>query len=152
MMRYLTAGLLALSASSQVMAQETPDALLQAFIAAIEAEDSQALAGLYVEDADSYTPSANHARGRAAIAADWQGFFDAFDNIELEIDAHGSAHSGTTHAAWGLWTLSQTPAGGGESFVLTGRFMDVQTQIDGRWYYVADHSSASPVAVAMDPD
>lgn len=142
----LCAGVAALIAGSQGFAQETPDELLAAFIAAIEAEDSETLASLYVEDADSYSPGTQHVRGRAAIAADWQEFFDAFEAIDLDIAPHGEAHADDIHAAWGVWTMTQTPAGGGEPFVLTGRFTDVQRQIDGQWYYLADHASVSPAA------
>lgn len=149
----LFAGALALTAgaqgNTQGNAQETPDELLTAFIAAIEAEDSQALAALYTEDADSYSPGTPHVRGRAAIAADWQGFFDAFDAIDLDIETHGSAHAEDIHAAWGIWTMTQTPAGGGEAFTQSGRFLDVQRQIDGRWRYLADHASVSPRAAGQ---
>ncbi|MHA6288660.1 YybH family protein [Maricaulis sp. CAU 1757] len=150
MIRLISAGTLALFASSQAVAQDTPEALLQAFVAAVAAEDSQALASLYTEDADSYSPGTHHVRGPAAIGADWQGFFDAYDDISLDIETHGSAHFGDNHAAWGVWTLSQTPAGGGEEFSITGRFMDVQQLIDGRWYYVADHASVSPETAASE--
>jgi uncharacterized protein (TIGR02246 family) len=143
MYRCLLAGVLGLLASPHALAQETPDALLAAFIAAVEAEDSQALAALYLPEADSYSPGSHHVRGREAIAADWQGFFDAFDQITLDIQPHGSEHFGSSHAAWGVWTLTQTPAGGGEAFSMDGRFMDVQRQVDGRWYYIADHASVA---------
>jgi uncharacterized protein (TIGR02246 family) len=148
----LFAGALALGAGAQGWAQETPDALLEAFIAAIETEDSGAVAALFAEDADSYSPGTLHVRGRAAIAADWQGFFDAFDAIELDIELHGSAHAADIHAAWGVWTMTQTPADGGEPFTLTGRFMDVQRQIDGRWLYLADHASISPGPADSGPE
>lgn len=152
MNQWFVAGAMALTAGSQVWAQDTPEALQAAFIAAVEAEDSEAIGGLFSEDADSYSPGTHHVRGRAAVAADWQGFFDAFDAISLALETHGSAGAGDTYAAWGVWTMSQTPAAGGESFTLTGRFMDVQRQVDGRWYYVADHASVSPQVAGPESD
>ncbi|WP_323761316.1 nuclear transport factor 2 family protein [Maricaulis sp.] len=150
MNRFWLAAVLAVGLGSAAQAQETPDALLEAFITAISSEDASALAQLYTEDADSYGPGTDHVRGREAIAADWQGFFDAFDDIALVIEPHGSVDVDDTHAAWGVWTMTQTPAGGGEPFVLTGRFMDVQARIDGRWYYVADHASVSPAMAPVE--
>ena len=146
-MKYLFAGAaaaLTIMVPAGAHAQDTPEALQAAFVAAVEAEDATALGNLFTEDADSYSPGTHHVRGRAAVAADWQGFFDAFDAISLTLDMHGSAGLGDSHAAWGEWTMSQTPAGGGDAFTLTGRFMDIQSRIDGRWYYRADHASVSP--------
>ncbi len=152
MMQWFAAGAMALTVGSQGWTQDTPEALQAAFIAAVEAEDAEALGQLFTEDADSYSPGTHHVRGRPAVAADWQGFFDAFDDISLALVTHGSAGAADIHAAWGEWTMNQTPAGGGESFTLTGRFMDVQRQVDGRWYYLADHASVSPPAAGPASD
>ena len=93
--------------SAGAQAQDTPEALQRAFVAAVEAEDATALGNLFTADADSYSPGTHHVRGREAIAADWQGFFDAFDNISLTLDMHGSA--GLGDLAWMARTAPQMP-------------------------------------------
>ncbi len=124
------------------LAQESPNALADAFIAAVVAEDSAALAALYTDDADSYDPSGYVQKGRDEIAGSWQLFFDAYDGFAASLTRKGEyALDKKSHAAWGLWTMSATPTGGGEEVVWNGRYLDLSIETDDGWKYRVDHAS-----------
>lgn len=106
-------------------AQESAKALQDAFAAAVEAEDADALAALYTEEALSYGPAGDIAKGRAAIAASWAPFFAGFDNISVTLDQQGAVANKKNHAAWGIWSMTMTSAETGESVTMKGRFTDV---------------------------
>ncbi len=131
--------------AAPALAQETPAALQAAFSAGIVAEDADAVAALYTADADSYPPGGAVAKGTEAIAASWAGFFDAFDGFSISLDQQGERKMGKNdHAAWGLWTMSATPADGGDRVVWTGRFLDVSIKTKEGWRYIVDHASMTP--------
>ncbi len=124
-------------------APETPDALGNAFCAAVVAEDVSALSDLYTEDADSYGPGGDAVKGHAAIEASWAPFFDSFDDMTCVLNKAGEQKNKKNHTAWGLWTITGTPAGGGDTVVMKGRYMDVSVKMDDGWRYRADHASMS---------
>lgn len=141
-------------AASPAIAQESPKALQEAFAAAIVAEDAQALANLYTEDADSYDPSGAVQKGRLEIAAAWQAFFDGFDGFAASLNQKGEhAPTKTSHAAWGFWTMAATAPGAAEETVWNGRFLDVSVKTPEGWRYIVDHASmlsAGPGAEAAE--
>jgi uncharacterized protein (TIGR02246 family) len=140
-MKYALAAALALSVSP-AFAQESADALADAFVAAVVAEDADALASLYTEEADSYDPSGSVQKGRAEIAATWKQFFDAYDGFSASLDRKGHhAPDKKSHAAWGLWTMSATPSGGGDAVTWNGRYLDVSVKTKDGWKYIVDHAS-----------
>ncbi len=140
-MKYTLAFAMTLAAVP-AFAQETPDALAKAFTDAVVAEDAAALAALYTDDADSYDPSGFVQKGRDEIAASWQMFFDAYDGFSASLNRKGEyAPDKKSHAAWGLWTMSATPTGGGEEVVWNGRFLDLSVRTDEGWRYRVDHAS-----------
>ncbi len=129
-------------AAAPALAQQSPKALQNAFVAAIVAEDAEALARLYTEDADSYDPSGAVQKGRSEIAATWQSFFDGFDGFSASLTQKGElAMSKDGHAAWGLWTIAATAPGATEETVWNGRFLDVSVKTPEGWRYIADHAS-----------
>jgi uncharacterized protein (TIGR02246 family) len=129
-------------AAAPALAQQSPKALQNAFVAAIVAEDAEALARLYTEDADSYDPSGAVQKGRSEIAATWQSFFDGFDGFSASLTQKGElAMSKDGHAAWGLWTMAATAPGATEETVWNGRFLDVSVKTPEGWRYIADHAS-----------
>lgn len=131
--------------TAPALAQETPAALQAAFVAGIVTEDADAVAALYTADADSYPPGGAVAKGTDAIAASWAVFFDGFDGFSVSLDQQGEHKmSGKSHAAWGLWTMTATPTGGGDQVVWTGRFLDVSIKTKEGWRYIADHASMTP--------
>lgn len=128
--------------ASPAWAQESPQALADAFVAAVVAEDAEALANLYTEDADSYDPSGAVQKGRLEIAAAWQSFFDGYDGFSASLTKKGEhALSKTSHAAWGLWTMAATAPGAAEETVWNGRFLDVSVKTPEGWRYIVDHAS-----------
>lgn len=128
-------------------AQESPAALADAFAAAVVAEDAAAMAALYTEDAVSFGPGGRTVIGPEAIAASWTHFFDGFDGFTVTLDKMGSNDLGKkSHAAWGHWTMSATPAGGGDPVTWKGRFMDVSVKTKSGWKYQADHASMAAPA------
>lgn len=140
-MKYVLTAAMTLAAAP-AFAQDSPDALANAFVAAVVAEDSAALASLYTDDADSYDPSGYVQKGRDEIAASWQLFFDAYDGFAASLSRKGEyALDKTSHAAWGLWTMSATPTGGGEEVVWNGRYLDLSIKTDDGWKYRVDHAS-----------
>ncbi len=129
-------------AATPALAQESPKALQAAFVAAIVAEDANALAALYTEDADSYDPSGSVQKGRNEIAATWQSFFDGFDGFSAGLMQKGElGMSRDSHAAWGLWTMAATAPGASEETVWNGRFLDVSVKTPEGWRYIVDHAS-----------
>lgn len=129
-------------AAPPAFAQESPKALQDAFVAAIVAEDAEALANLYTEDADSYDPSGAVQKGRLEIAATWQSFFDGYDGFSASLTQKGEhALSKSSHAAWGLWTMAATAPGAAEETMWNGRFLDVSVKTPEGWRYIVDHAS-----------
>lgn len=129
-------------ACAPAFAQESPKALQDAFAAAVVAEDAEALAALYTEDADSYDPSGAVQKGRAEIAATWQAFFDAYDGFSASLMQRGEHQmSASSHAAWGVWTMAATAPGATEETVWNGRFLDVSVKTPEGWRYIVDHAS-----------
>lgn len=132
--------------ASPAFAQDSADALAEAFCASVVAEDSAALAALYTEDADSYDPNGTVQKGREAIAASWQAFFDGYDGFACTLDKKGGQDNGKNYTAWGLWTLTATPVSasagaGGEKVTMNGRYMDISVKTKDGWRYRADHAS-----------
>lgn len=141
MNKLFAAAALAALTVSPAFAQKTPKALQEAFSAAVVAEDASALAALYAADAVSYGPDGTTAVGRDEIAASWAPFFDSYDGFAIELKQAGERAVGETHAAWGTFTMSATPVGGGEPEVWMGRFTDVSEKTRDGWLYVVDHAS-----------
>lgn len=128
--------------AAPAFAQESAKALQDAFAAAVEAEDADALAALYTEDALSYGPGGDVSKGRAAIAASWTPFFSAYDDISVTLDQQGEVANKKNHAAWGIWSMTMKSAETGESVTMKGRFTDVSLKTKDGWKYVNDHASS----------
>jgi uncharacterized protein (TIGR02246 family) len=131
---------------SPAFAQDSADALGKAFCDTVVAEDATALAALYTEDADSYSPDGTIQKGREAIAASWKAFFDGYNGFTCTLDKKGGQDNGKNYTAWGLWTLVATPAAGGEPVTMNGRYMDISMKTKDGWRYVADHASMTAPA------
>jgi uncharacterized protein (TIGR02246 family) len=131
----------ALLAAAPCFAFESPEALQEAFMAALRAEDADGIAACYAEDADNFTLGEMKGIGPDSARASWGAFFEQFDVISAELTEDRLVREGDLAAAWGLFVVVARPAGGGEPVTLTGRYMDVARPIEGRWLYVADHAS-----------
>ena len=131
----------ALLLSTPVFANESPEALQEAFMAALENNDSAAVAACYSADAVNYSVSKMVGIGPEAVKADWDTFFarNVVKSIRLSKN-HLETH-GDVAFAWGQFHMRVVPIGSLEAVKLNGRYMDVARNIDGKWLYVADHAS-----------
>jgi len=127
--------------SSSSFANESPQALQDAFMAALKANDVQGLADCYTGNAVNFPVGALVGSGPESVIESWSGFFAAYTVVGASLsDTHMEIH-GDTAVAWGLFTIMAEPAEGGDAVEMKGRYMDVARNMDGIWLYVADHAS-----------
>ena len=126
---------------SSSLANESPQALQEAFMTALNANDAQGLADCYASNAVNFPVDSMVGIGPESAMASWSGFFAAYKVVDASLsDTHLEIH-GDTAVAWGLFTIMAEPAEGGDAVEMKGRYMDVARNIDGAWLYVADHAS-----------
>jgi ketosteroid isomerase-like protein len=133
--------LLLLFASTLVVANETPQALQDAFMAGVITNNADVIAACYTDDAINFTLDRMMGIGPESARASWGGFFEAYEVVKAQLsETHLEVH-GDTAIAWGLFMIVAIPREGGEAVEFLGRYMDVARNIGGRWLYVADHAS-----------
>jgi len=132
--------------SSPLLANDSPEALQEAFMTAIRAMDTDALAACYSADATSYDVGVQVVKGAEAVAASWGGFFSVYNVLEAKLFNNTVETHGDTGIAWGEFEFIVEPKEGGDSFAMIGRFTDVSRNIDGKWLYILDHVSMVPPA------
>jgi uncharacterized protein (TIGR02246 family) len=126
---------------SPSFANESAQALQDAFVEALNDNDAQGLADCYTRDAVNFPVGAMIGIGPESVLESWNGFFAAYKVVGASLsDDHLEIH-GDTAIAWGLFTIMAEPAEGGEIVEMKGRYMDVAKKVDGTWLYVADHAS-----------
>jgi uncharacterized protein (TIGR02246 family) len=130
-----------LSWTPAALAFDTPQALQDAFMAALRAGDADAVAACYTADAVTFTPDRMIGFGPDAARESWGAFFQQHRVLSAELSEQHMTESGDLAAAWGLYTITAQPVGGGDPLVMQGRYMDVARNFDGRWLYIADHAS-----------
>ncbi len=133
--------ILILVTSPAAYAFDSPKALQDGFMAALRANDVEGLAACYTADATNFAIGSMSGTGPESVRASWGGFFEAFVVTAAELTDEHTEVSGDLAAAWGLFTITTVPVGGGEAVVFKGRYMDVSKNFDGNWLYVADHAS-----------
>ena len=134
---------------SSSFANESAEALQGAFMAALRANDAQALAECYTNDAVNFPVGSLIGNGPESVIESWSGFFADFKVVDASLsETHLEVH-GDTAIAWGLFTIMAEPAEGGETVEMKGRYMDVARNMDGTWLYVADHASI-PIPAAEE--
>jgi uncharacterized protein (TIGR02246 family) len=139
-MRYVLTSLLS-ALSLSLAANDSPQALQDAFSAAILGNDADAAAACYTPDAINYPLDAMSMVGPEPVRESWEAFFSANEVLEVDLgDPHVEVH-GDTAITWGLFTMKIMPKDGGEAIVMQGRYTDVSRNIDGKWLYVFDHAS-----------
>ena len=139
-MKLLTLILL-LAISPAADAFDSPQALQAGFMAALRANDIEGLVMCYTADATNFAIDSMSGTGPESVRASWGGFFQAFTVTAAELSDEHLEVSGDLAAAWGLFTITAVPAGGGDAVVIKGRYMDVAKNFDGNWLYIADHAS-----------
>lgn len=127
--------------SSTSFANESPEALQEAFMTALKANDAQGLANCYASNAVNFPVGSLVGTGPQSVLESWGGFFAAYKVLDASLsESHLETH-GDTAVAWGLFTIMAEPAEGGGPVEMKGRYMDVARNADGTWLYVADHAS-----------
>lgn len=126
---------------SSSFANDSPQALQQAFMAALRANDVQGLADCYTSDAVNFPVGSLVGTGPESVTESWRGFFAAYKVVDASLSEEHLEIHGDTAVAWGLFTIMAEPADGGEAIEMKGRYMDVARNMDGTWLYVADHAS-----------
>ena len=140
-MKKTIATVLLLLTTAHAAANETPQALQDAFMAAVISNNADAVAACYTDDAVNFTLDTMMGIGPESARRSWGSFFESFDVDKAELrETHLEVH-GDTAIAWGLFLIVATPREGGEPVEFRGRYMDIARKIDGRWLYVADHAS-----------
>jgi len=133
--------LMLLPAWSLTLANNSPQALQEAFMTALLANDVDGLAACYAKDATNFPLDSLTGVGPDSVRASWSGFFDAYRVTDAQLSEAHMEVLGSTAVAWGLFTIVAEPVGGGEPVEMQGRYMDVSKSIDGKWLYIADHAS-----------
>lgn len=127
--------------SSLSFANESPQALQEAFMTALNANDAQGLANCYTSDAVNFPVDSLVGTGPESVAESWNGFFATYRVVGASLSEDHLEIHGDTAVAWGLFTIAAEPAEGGDAVEMKGRYMDVARNVDGVWLYVADHAS-----------
>ncbi len=133
--------ILFLAISPIASAFDSPQALQDGFMAALRANDIEGLVMCYTDDATNFAIDSMSGTGPESVRASWGGFFEAFTVTAAELYDKHLEVSGDLAAAWGLFSITAVPAGGGDAVVIKGRYMDVAKNFDGNWFYIADHAS-----------
>ena len=139
MNRIMLLAIVALCNTAQAF--DSPQALQDGFMGAFRANDAEGMAACYTADATNYPPEAMSGTGPDAVRASWGEFFKQYRVMGVELSNKHMEVSGDLAAAWGLFTITAEPVGGGEPVVMAGRYTDVSRNIGGSWLYVADHAS-----------
>ena len=127
--------------SMPALGNESPEALQDAFVKAMQANDPDGLAACYTDDAVSFAVDVMVGVGPEFVRDSWKSFFMTYTIKKVELSGTYMETFGDTAAAWGLFTMLVEPTEGGEAFEMQGRFMDVAKEVDGSWLYIADHAS-----------
>jgi uncharacterized protein (TIGR02246 family) len=128
-------------ATVPAFAHDSPEALQQAFVDAMVANDADGLAACYTADAVSYPVDQLAGHGPDFVRAGWSAFFETFRITAVELSETTMLHGDDLAVAWGLFTMTAEPVAGGEAQTMQGRFMDVARPTDSGWLYIADHAS-----------
>ncbi|MBJ7573826.1 nuclear transport factor 2 family protein [Luteimonas sp. MC1828] len=138
-----------LAASGAVLAADPPPAG-QCFVAAMKAGDADAVAACYVEDGIIWFPGGPMAQGRPAIRDGFAHYFSEHEIKDASLSQMGESASDDTRTAWGTYAITAVHKATQTASVETGRYVDLQKLVDGKWLYVVDHPSGDPAPVADD--
>jgi uncharacterized protein (TIGR02246 family) len=122
-----------------------------AWLAAMKANDVDAIAACYDEKATLWMPEGARLDGRAAIRASFAEWLGAMTVVDAVLKNVSTETSGTLSSSWGEYALTMKPKAGGDPITMTGRFTDVSVKRNGRWVYIADHASPDPAMTAEAP-
>ena len=136
---------LTLWGGSAVAADKEPSAG-DCFKAGFEANDADAVAACYAEDAIIWFPGGSKAEGRPAIRDGFAHFLAGFTVKNVQMTPIGHQSVDDMHVAWGTYAIRGIDKASGAELTQHGRYTDLQKKIGGRWLYVVDHPSDDPPA------
>jgi uncharacterized protein (TIGR02246 family) len=114
------------------------------FTAAFEANDADAVAACYADDAIIWFPGGPMAKGRDAIRDGFAHYLGTMTVTDVELSTIGHETAGNTRIAWGTYVIRTIDKATKVASTQRGRFTDVQKKIGGRWLYTVDHPSDDP--------
>ena len=120
------------------------DSVGAAWVKAAKANDLDALAGLYADDAVAWFPDEAEHQGAAAIREAYKNMLDTFTIVDASLTNSHHVGDAVHRANWGHFSLTLKQKSDGKTTTMTGRYTDVQEKRKGHWVYVADHASAEP--------
>ena len=120
---------------------ESPEALQEAMVRALAANDADGVAACFTEDALCYAMDEMVGVGPDFVRESWSNFFSVYTVREVKLVETHLEVFGDSAAAWGLFRMLVETVEGAEEVELHGRFTDVAKRSGGRWLYVADHAS-----------
>lgn len=122
-------------------ANDSPQALQDAFMTALLANDADGIAACYSSDATNFPLDSMSGVGPESARASWGGFFAAYRVTDASLSDDQLIVLGDTAVAWGLFNITAEPVEGGEAVEFKGRYTDVAKTMDGTWLYIMDHAS-----------
>lgn len=137
--------LLPLLASFACAAAETgAQAVDNAWVKAMKANDLEAVLKTYAPDATAWLPGVQESRGQKAIRSAYEGLLSANTVKDVVMSDTHYKSLGDVSVGWGRFVLTLAPKAGGDPVVLAGQFTEVAQRIGGRWVYIVDHASTVP--------
>ncbi len=119
-----------------------------AWTKAVLANDAQACAALYDEEAVLVLPGIGAIKGRKAIEAALTGWLGQVRVTAAAITDPQYRSAGDVSSGWGSWTMTTVPRAGGPPVHETGTWCAVAVERNGVWKYAADHVSVDPAPAA----
>jgi len=122
-------------AQSQTTALSEEEAFTQVALGLEEAYqqgDLERTIAYYADDAISSPPGFPTSRGKDAIRADYQAFFEAYE-LKRDFTLSGIKIEGNTATRFGEWKQVITPRDGSDPITETGRCIVGFEKINGEW-------------------
>lgn len=117
------------------------EAMGKKFVEAFNNKDVDSIMASYWKSPDLVImyPDGDY-RGYDAVKASWEKTFREVDVKKFEVKEHNIEVGHHMAYEWGMWDYTFQPKGGPEMSV-TGRYLQVWAEKDGKWVVVADHAS-----------
>jgi ketosteroid isomerase-like protein len=129
------------------------EAMDKEFVAAFNNEDLDGIMKHYWNSPQLVTmyPDGDYV-GYDALKANWQKTFDEVEVKKFEVPQHNIEVGHHMAYDWGTWNYTFQPVGGPEMNI-SGRYLQVWAEKDGKWVIVADHASVPlpPLPPPMEP-
>jgi uncharacterized protein (TIGR02246 family) len=125
------------------------DSLNKAFIAAVAARDTEAVVGLYADDAHLMPPNMPRADGHDAIRGVWVGFFKT-PGLELNLTASQPmfAEAGDMIVDIGGYSMKSMDKKG-KPMEDVGKYVTIFKKVDGNWKIAVDTFNSDKPAPGM---